>query len=275
MENLENGESQKGPAGGSDFQHPTGAIKPRRKPLFAESILGTNPIVREFVSIAIIVLVIVVLRSSIFNFYVIPTGSMIPTIKINDRVFANKLSYGLMLPFAESQIVSWAKPQRGDIVLFQNPHGDTTFVKRVIGIEGDRLSFREGRLFVNEKPVQEGEEADRAILSDQGQAFVDRYLAWESGLGSKEDDAHLVVRGRSSGFTFFDRNTYVVPEGKVFCMGDNRDGSNDSRFWGPVEIDRIYGRALFVLWSTTDPNVEGNGGFLPSFRWARFFQKLK
>jgi signal peptidase I len=275
MENLENGENRKSPAEGAGLEQSTGAAKPRRQPLFAESILGTNPVVREVVSIAIIILVIFVLRSSIFNFYVIPTGSMIPTIKINDRVFANKLSYGLMLPFAESQAISWAKPQRGDIVLFQNPHGDTTFVKRVVGIEGDRLSFRDGRLLVNEKPVQEVEEPERSILSDQGQAFTDKFLGRESGLGSKDDDEHLVVRGRNSGFTFFDRNTYVVPPGKVFCMGDNRDGSNDSRFWGPVDANRIYGRALFILWSTTDPNVEGNGGFLPSFRWARFFQKLK
>jgi signal peptidase I len=235
---------------------------------------GGNALLRELYSLALIVLVIFVLRSSIFNFYVIPTGSMIPTIKINDRVFANKLSYGLMLPLAETQIFSWATPQRGDIVLFKSPQADTTFVKRVIGVQGDRISFEEGRLVINGKPVQEQERQERDILSDQAPQIQERPLFWESGLGSRPDDGHLMLRGRFSGLTYSNHSTYVVPEGHIFCMGDNRDGSSDSRVWGMVEAKKVYGKALFVLWSTKDPEVDGKDSLLPSLRFERFFHSL-
>jgi len=242
------------------------------KKMLAKS--GSNAFLREVYSLALIVLVIFVLRSSIFNFYVIPTGSMIPTIKINDRVFSNKLSYGLMLPFSETQIISWASPQRGDIVLFQSPQGETTFVKRVIGLEGDRISFDDGRLTINGRPVVEEERQERDILSDQAPQIQEKPLYWESGLGSRDGDGHLMLRGRYAGPTFLNRSTYVVPQGHIFCMGDNRDGSSDSRIWGTVEAKKVYGKALFVLWSTKDPEVDGKDNILPSLRFERFFKSL-
>src|SRR5690606_38087703 len=116
--------------------------------------------------IAVMLLIIFIVRSSLIGFYVIPTGSMLPTIKLNDRVICNKLAYGLMLPwpFDERQVVSWSKPKRGDIVLFEypaeNPSERVTFVKRVVGIEGDTISFKNGVLVINGQPMEEVEQSD-------------------------------------------------------------------------------------------------------------------
>ena len=227
----------------------------------------TQGYLQEIYKIAFLLLVLFVARSSLFGIYVIPTGSMLPTIKIDDRVFANKLAYGLMLPWTESQFFSWAKPQRGEIVLFKSPLEDNTFVKRVAGIEGDRISFLNGILSINGKPLAEVEQKDRSIMDDMGgENGSDKILFLESGLGS---EPHYMLRMAEGGRTFFEKREFVVPPGKIFCLGDNRDGSNDSREWGMVEAQRVYGRASFVFFSTVRHDA-----FYPKFRSDRFFRAL-
>ncbi len=223
---------------------------------------------REIVSIFVLLATIIVIRSSFFSVYIIPTGSMLPTIKIDDRIVANKLAYGLMFPFTERQAITWNKPMRGDIVLFQSPVEDHTFVKRVAGIETDRITFRNGILFVNAQPVVEVEQTDRSELEDMGDDPSDRTLFLESHLGTAAE--HTILRANVGGTTFLETREFVVPKGKLFCLGDNRDGSNDSRFWGFVDADRIYGRASFVFYSTIR-----HEGWIPRFRKNRFFKFIQ
>jgi signal peptidase I len=229
----------------------------------------TNPILSELASIGILVAIVLAIRSSVFSIYVIPTGSMLPTIKIDDRVFANKLAYGLMLPFTETQLVSWAEPRRGEIVLFRSPVEDQTFVKRIVGVAGDRVSLTNGVLTVNGSVASETVQVDRTVMKDMGGELDPnaKDLYRQQLLDLPE---HFVLRSRSGGVTFYESRTFVVPEGQLFLMGDNRDGSNDSRSWGFVRANQVYGRASFILYST-DRTAEG---FLPKFRTNRFFRDL-
>lgn len=237
----------------------------------AKPFLGIqNPILSEIVSISILIGIVFVVRSSVFSIYVIPTGSMLPTIKINDRVFANKLAYGLMLPLMDRQIVSWDEPARGDIVLFQSPvESDMTFVKRVVGVAGDRISFENGTLMINGERSNEMLQSDRSVMRDMGgeedpeskELYVEQLL---------DIPPHYMLRNRFGGITAYESRVFQVPEGKIFLMGDNRDGSNDSRMWGFINVNEVYGRANFILYST-DPETPG---FLPSFRSDRFFRSL-
>ena len=228
-----------------------------------------NPVLSEIASIAFLIAVVLVIRSSVFSIYVIPTGSMLPTIKIDDRVFANKLAYGLMLPLTETQILSWDTPKRGEIVLFKSPIEDQTFVKRIVGVGGDRVSLQNGVLTINGVVADETIQSDRSVMRDMGgEDDPDtRNLYLERALEIPE---HFVLRSKLGGITFYESRTFVVPEGKIFLMGDNRDGSNDSRSWGFVNANQVYGRASFVLYSTERTSK----GILPKFRTDRFFRKL-
>jgi signal peptidase I len=216
--------------------------------------------------VILIVAFMVVLRWSIVNWYVIPTGSMLPTIKIKDHVLVNKLSYGLMLPFTESHAFSWSSPARGDIILFRSPIEEVTFVKRVIGVENDTIAFRNGTLMVNGEPVQEEVLADRSVLEDMGEPGDGKTLFLET---LPEGKKHFVLRLSSGGQTFFESREWKIPAGKLLVLGDNRDGSNDGRFWGYVDVNKVYGKALCVFYS-----IKPTDGILPTFRTDRFFAKL-
>lgn len=220
----------------------------------------------ELKQLLILVAIILVVRSSVLGLYIIPTGSMLPTIKLDDRLIANNLAYGLMLPLMETQIISWATPKRGDIVLFHSPTDEHTLVKRVMGVAGDKLNFKSGVLHINDQPVSEVQQTDRSILDDMGERADDKILYLEGNYGGPE---HYMLRSAHGDRTFFESREWTVPEGKVFCLGDNRDGSNDSRSWGFIDADKIYGRALIVFYST-----EPHPGLLPKFRTDRFFQPL-
>lgn len=231
---------------------------------------------KQFVWIRDVVVIItfmVILRSSIVNWYVIPTGSMLPTIKIRDHVLVNKLSYGLMLPFSGQQIISWDQPKRGDIVLFDSPMDHITFVKRVVGLSGDTIGFDNGVLQINNEKVSEVIQEDRTVLADMGDQ-----TPCNSGDGktlylekfSDKDSEHHILRSSKGGLTNSETRTWSVPQGKLLVVGDNRDCSNDGRYWGYVDVDRIYGKAVRVFYS-----IHSGEGRFPSFRTDRFFAKLQ
>ncbi|MEN9808768.1 MAG: signal peptidase [Pseudomonadota bacterium] len=223
--------------------------------------------------VVVIIAVMVVLRSSIVNWYVIPTGSMLPTIKIRDHVLVNKLSYGLMLPFMETQIFSWDTPKRGDIVLFDSPMEHITFVKRVIGVGGDNVSFDNGVLQINNERVGEQLQEDRTLLEDMGDGSACNTGEGKSLYVEKFNNSehfHYILRSVKGGNTNLETRTWTVPAGKLLVVGDNRDCSNDGRYWGYVDSERIYGKAVRVFYS-----INSGEGWLPKFRTDRFFAKLQ
>jgi signal peptidase I len=191
--------------------------------------------------------------------FVIPSGSMIPTLHVHDHILVNKLAYGLHVPFSKKWIFQWASPRRGDIVVFRYPENpDVFYVKRAIGLGGDRVTMEHGTLVVNgEKLPIERSSPSTAVPADED-SF--EYFA---------ENGHL-IRYRDQYSASFEEIT--VPEGKIFVLGDNRDQSNDSRFWGFVPEENLIGRA-WLIWLACDATLP-SAQFLcdpTTLRWDRVF----
>ncbi len=207
---------------------------------------------RDFHQTLGLLALLLILRSSVFGNYLVPTGSMNPTIMEGDRIFANKLAYGLKLPFGKSHQIVWSSPARGDIIAFVPPHdGKTEYTKRVIGLPGDIITIDNHKLFIN------------------GQRIPQKFLSEKDGMRLFEEELsgrrHIiqVAPGRASGLKKF---TVKVPAGQYFVMGDNRDNSFDSRFWGTVPFGNIDARLGF-RWIHVEP-----GSYIPSPEIPRFIR---
>lgn len=161
------------------------------------------------------------IRAYFVQAFKIPSGSMIPTLLIGDHILVNKFIYGTKLPFSDKRILVFRKPKRGDIIVFKYPENPSRdFIKRVIAIEGDVIESRNKVIYVNGQPVQEP------------------YIQ------------HTDNSTRPGGIEPRDNfGPYIVPKGKYFMMGDNRDQSYDSRYWGYVDIKEIKGKAMIIYWS--------------------------
>jgi signal peptidase I len=201
-------------------------------------------------------------RSSIADWNDVPSGSMKPTILEGDRVFVNKLAYNLNFPFTTWSLAHWGDPQRGDIVVLWSPHDGKRLVKRVVAVGGDRLEVEGQRLIVNDKPAAYGP-LEGEVLAHAG---VD-------GL-PMDQISQETVASRTHAVMWFSADALKgnfgpieVPKGTYFVMGDHRDDSFDSRFFGVVERKRIVGRAVAVVASLDIKN-----GWRP--RWKRFFSGL-
>ena len=212
---------------------------------------------QEIRPLLILAVVMFSLRSSLADWNVVPSGSMEPTILVGDRVLVNKLAYDLKVPFTTWHIAQWSNPQRGDIVVFFSPKDGTRLVKRVIGLPGDTVELRNDRLVINGQPV------DYTTLEPQipGQlAGPER----DHGVFATEQlptHAHAVmaINGVPAMRTF---GPVHVPDGHYFMMGDNRDNSFDSRYFGTVDRGQIVGRATSIVLS-----FDKNNYWLP--RWSR------
>jgi signal peptidase I len=218
---------------------------------------------REWVRpLAIVALVLGSLRSAIADWNDVPSGSMKPTILEGDRVFVNKLAYDLKLPFTMLRLAHWADPARGDIVVLWSPHDGKRLVKRVVGVPGDRIEARGHRLAVNGLPASYTPLPQEAIRAWDLEGLPPTALATETV--SERTHAVMAQSRESPGASF---GPVTVPPGHFFLMGDHRDNSFDSRFWGCAERDRIVGRATAVVLS-----LDRNRYFRP--RWQRFFRRL-
>jgi signal peptidase I len=208
-----------------------------------------------------ILLVMGAIRSSLADWNDVPTGSMIPSICEGDRIFVNKLAYDLKVPFTTWRLARWGDPQRGDVVVCFSPHDGKRLVKRVIGLPGDVVAMEPGRLIVNGSPLPV-ERRPANAYPRQGlpadTAFADETLGHHT---------HPITISPSlpSRPTF---GPVRVPAGQYFVMGDNRDNSFDSRFFGSVDRDAILGEALAIVLSFDPRHC-----YLP--RWSRFFRALR
>ena len=178
-------------------------------------------------------------RTFIIQAFKIPSGSMKNTLQIGDHILANKFIYGVKLPYFNITIIPYKKPQRGDIVIFkfpQDPKKD--FIKRTIGIPGDVIEIRNKEVYVNKKHLEQ----DSAIYTD----------------------FHIIPKAMQPRDNF---GPVTVPEDSIFVMGDNRDHSYDSRFWGFVELKAVKGKAFIIYWSWDNDNF--------GVRWGRIGKILQ
>ncbi|MBF8223027.1 signal peptidase I [Halomonas sp. 328] len=200
-----------------------------------------------------VLLVVLVVRSFLVEPFQIPSGSMRPTLEVGDFILVNKYAYGLRLPVTHTRIVELGEPQRGDVMVFRFPsEPSVNFIKRVVGLPGDRVRYEGKQLYIN------GEAVPKTLL-EEGPATAPRELLLEERLGER---GHLIYNNPQDPGPQV--REVVVPEGHYFTIGDNRDHSNDSRYWGFVPEANIVGRA-FAVWMHWD-------GGLPSFTSVRRIQ---
>ena len=232
---------------------------------------------REYAeSMGIAILIALALRAFAVEPFKIPSESMLATLMVGDHIFVNKFIYGPIIPFTHKRLFNVSSPKRGEVIVFAFPgyrNGMTTppmaknmidedFIKRIVGLPGDRISVHEDQVIINGSPAPRCfiGEYEGNTWDDLSRSFINRKsMMWLEKLGSI---IHLVLEepGRSTEF-----GTYRVPEGEVFVMGDNRDNSNDSRSWGTVPLGNIKGRSMFIWWSNRPPH---------GFRWDRLGRSI-
>jgi len=201
-----------------------------------------EPVAVEYArSLFPVLLLVLLFRSFLFEPFKIPSGSMIPTLLIGDFIVVNKYAYGLRLPVLNNKVVEVGEPRRGDVAVFRYPvDPGVNFIKRVVGLPGDSITYRDKQLFVNGEPVRM-QPTGRYASGDVKCSTPNRgaVKAFEA-LGSEGHQVllHEDSRGRNG--------QWVVPEGHYFMMGDNRDRSNDSREWGFVPEENLVGRAVGI-----------------------------
>ena len=197
---------------------------------------------REYTE-AIIIAVILALfiRTFVIQAFKIPSGSMLPTLQIGDHLLVNKFIYGIRVPFTGKVLVPIKNPEHGDVVVFRFPEDRSVdYIKRVIGVPGDRIEIKNKKLIVNGKRV------------DDPHAHFTSAVMLPSSQNPKENFGPI-----------------EVPEGKFFVMGDNRDNSYDSRFWGYVDNTDVLGKALIIYWSWDIQKPLFSVDRFASIRWGR------
>jgi signal peptidase I len=218
---------------------------------------------REYIeAFGFALIIALVMRASVVQAYVIPSGSMIPTLEIGDHILVNKVRYGLRvpdsilglklpgLPFGQ-YLCRFKSVQHGDVVVFVSPVDGIDLIKRVVAVPGDSVMVKNGKVILN------------------GHAMDDPHAHFEIADQNRTSGR---VKNPRDNFGVFDEHTgevlgpVTVPQGKLFVMGDNRDNSFDSRYWGFADIGAVEGRAIMVYWSW-DSTARAT---IPPLRWGRF-----
>ncbi len=215
-------------------------------------------LLRDLRHLVLMAAVILTGRSVLADWYVVPTGSMKPTILEGDRVFVWKSAYQIRVPFSRVKLFSTGVPRRGDVVVVRNPDGGSIpFVKRLIGLPGDVVELRNETLYLNGAAMPADFLPERK--ADDGETLL---LGTEDLMGRKHPIR--ILPDRPAFRTF---GPITVPEGEIFVMGDNRDESRDARFFGTRPVSDLLGRAVGIMWSW-------NNEFAKGPRWSRFGRKF-
>jgi signal peptidase I len=195
-------------------------------------------------AITIAILLALFIRTFVVQAFKIPSGSMKETLQIGDHILVNKFIYGIKLPFVQKTIIPIKNPKKEDIIVFRYPENPKLdFIKRVVGVEGDVIKVRNKKLYVNDQ------------LVDQEYAI--------------HTDPHIIPAVYNKRDNF---GPVSVPPDSLFVMGDNRDNSKDSRFWGFVNLKAVKGKAFMIYWSW---NKDNSQSLLNYVRWGRLFDILR
>ena len=212
-----------------------------------------SPLVEYSVSFFPVLLVVLVLRSFLVEPFKIPTGSMIPTLLVGDYILVNKFAYGIRLPVIGTEIIPVGKPKRGDVMVFKYPEKPSiNYIKRVIGVPGDHIRYENKQLFINGVPMKQ-------TLLAQLPAGDPEFKIYNEELGKVNHEIMLMTQRPNE-----QPMSWVVPKDSYFMMGDNRDNSRDSRYWGFVPDKLIVGKAFAVWMHMPD--------WVPSFSHDRFIK---
>jgi len=189
-----------------------------------------------------VILIVFLLRSFVVEPFRIPSGSMLPSLVVGDFILVNKFAYGLRLPVVNTKIINIGEPHRGDVAVFRYPRDESVnYIKRIIGLPGDRIVYEGKKIYINGKMMPQGSATSYTVRQD-GKVEYESARVTEN-LDGVEHALLLSPGGDQS------TNEYTVPPGHYFVMGDNRDHSNDSRFWGFVPEENLVGRAFFIWFS--------------------------
>ena len=236
-------------------------------------------LIDNLISLGTALFLVFMIRSSIIEAFKIPSGSMIPTLLVGDHIFVNKFAYGLRLPFSEwlesgpITLVKRPSPRRGDIIVFLYPRDESLhYIKRVVAVEGDTVEVRDKVVYLNgnaipHEPVDPAQANEVLAVLD-----ADKYSPTSMQAFQEHFDAgNPVVLTDRNNISTQNYGPQTVPPGHVFVMGDNRDFSNDSRFWGFVPLENVKGKAMFVWLSIWFDMTDKQFTFRPE-RIGTFFK---
>ena len=207
-------------------------------------------VIEFFASLAPVLGFVLILRSFIIEPFQIPSRSMVPTLKVGDFILVSKWNYGVRLPVIRTKIFDVSSPQRGDVIVFFPPHEDRYFIKRLVGLPGDKVQVINGVLYVNDQMMK------------QTKSDLDAGAPRSVVMNENLDDVEHSIQKRVPPTRLSQNFATLVPQGHYFMMGDSRDNSSDSRVWGPVPEERIVGKA-FARWMFWDSYTS-----IPSFSRA-------
>lgn len=195
-----------------------------------------------------VLLFVLVLRSFIFEPFRIPSSSMMPTLLIGDFILVNKFSYGIRLPVINTKIIDVGSPKRGDVMVFRYPKDESLdYIKRIIALPGDKVGYFKKHVYINGERITQ---SPLGLYKGEGRGSNMSGALLQHELLSNQEHNILIVQERPS-----IEGEVIVSQGHYFMMGDNRDNSNDSRYWGTVPKENIVGKAVMV-WMNWDDGID-------------------